>query len=98
MENTLEIPVSSPPVVSSGRMRVERAETLDEVDAWQQQWTELARPLDSPMAQFEWTRPCLAFPTGVPNVIAIEHGGRFVAIAPLVRRRVRGIHACSSPV
>ncbi len=71
---------------------VSRAQSPDEVDALESGWRQLAESLP-PMAQFEWTRACLhAFATGsVPHVVAVHRGERITALAPLVKKRLRGV-------
>jgi CelD/BcsL family acetyltransferase involved in cellulose biosynthesis len=93
MATAFSTPIPRQSGAALGRLRLCRARSLDEIDAWQDAWRELAGPHGSPTAQFDWTRTCLsAFSAGTaPQVIAVLHQEKFVALAPLVKKRLRGV-------
>ena len=74
-------------------MRIRHARALDEVDALADAWQSMHCSAASPFAQFGWVRACLsAFPDeGTPHVVAGWRDAELAAVAPLVKRRSRGV-------
>ena len=89
--------ISSQPAAKpfAGRVpvRIGSARSPDEVDALEPAWRELGSRLAVPLAQFDWARACIsAFPPdAMPHVVAAYAGGRMVAVAPLVKKRLHGV-------
>jgi CelD/BcsL family acetyltransferase involved in cellulose biosynthesis len=69
------------------------AYTLDAVDALEDAWRELEVRTSNPLGYFTWVRAALrAFEVDAqPHIVAVSHGGRLQALAPLASCRVRGI-------
>jgi CelD/BcsL family acetyltransferase involved in cellulose biosynthesis len=78
---------------ATDRLRLVRLRWLDEVDALEEAWRTLGKGIDSPLAQFIWTRACLcAFAEdSAPHIVAARRGARVLALAPLVKRRLHGV-------
>jgi CelD/BcsL family acetyltransferase involved in cellulose biosynthesis len=71
-----------------------RARAPDEVDRLETPWRVLDARGGCPSSHFGWTRACLtAFSDQATiEIIAAMRGGELAAIAPLVRRRLHGVH------
>lgn len=80
--------------VKAGPLRFRRARSLDEIDALETSWRELDRHVSYPLSQFSWTRACVsAFPVdSTPHIVAGFHKDDLVALAPLVKKRLHGVH------
>lgn len=93
METALSSHLPSTSDAALASVRLCRAESIDEVDALEDAWRMLAGEVDSPLAQFSWTRACLtAFSTGaMPHVVALRRHDKLVAVAPLVKKRLHGV-------
>lgn len=74
-------------------LRVERIESLEEIDSLDSDWRELDAHAWNPQAQFLWTRASLAAFAAEeePRWLAVRDDERVVALAPLVSRRLRGV-------
>ena len=84
---------TKPSKSATGRVRFLYARTLDEVDALALRWRQMHRHEAGPLGQFGWARACLsAFPDdAAPYVVAGSCDEKLVAVAPLVKRRLRGV-------
>lgn len=78
---------------ASAPLRLISARSLEDVDALEAPWNAWRSRVDNPLAQFIWTRAALAAfaADAAPRIVAAVRGDQLLAIAPLVRRRVRGI-------
>jgi CelD/BcsL family acetyltransferase involved in cellulose biosynthesis len=75
-------------------LRLVRAQALDEVARLETAWQRLDSVGGSPSSQYGWTRAALkAFSEdATPHLVAAAHGERLLAVAPLVRQRLHGVH------
>jgi CelD/BcsL family acetyltransferase involved in cellulose biosynthesis len=93
MATTLSTQLPTRSEKSPGRLRIRRARSLDEVDAWEDAWRAMRTEVAYPLSQFSWTRACLSTfsDDGVPHLVAAARRQRLVALAPLVNKRHNGV-------
>jgi CelD/BcsL family acetyltransferase involved in cellulose biosynthesis len=70
-----------------------QAFSLDQIGAWEDAWRELDGAVLDPMSRFSWARAAYAafVDDASPHVVAAFAGERLLAVAPLVKRRIRGV-------
>jgi CelD/BcsL family acetyltransferase involved in cellulose biosynthesis len=79
---------------SAGAMELVRAGTSDDLDFLEMPWRAMNALGGCPSLQYGWTRACLrALCEGATmQIIAVERGDELLAVAPLVRKRLHGVH------
>lgn len=70
-----------------------RVTSIDGLEALEDLWRASESEIESPLGRFSWVKCCLAVFSegGDPHVIGAARGEKLVAVAPLVKKRCRGI-------